>query len=135
VWTDKKEFTADLKTIYGAPNQEAAHEALKAFKEKWGKKYPHAILSWERNWENLTAFFKYPLEIRNMIYTTNAIESLNSTIRKYTKTKVIFPDDNAALKAVYLSINIIERKWTMQLRNWALILNQFLITFENRIKI
>jgi transposase-like protein len=135
VWNDKKEFAAGLKTIYAAPNQEAAYDALKAFKEKWGKKYPHAILSWERNWENLTAFFKYSLEIRNMIYTTNAIESLNSIIRKYTKTRVIFPDDSAALKAVYLSINIIERKWTNQLRNWPLILNQFLITFENRIKI
>lgn len=135
VWNDKKEFASDLKPIYGAPNQEAAYEALQAFKEKWNKKYPHAILSWERNWENLTAFFKYPLEIRHMIYTTNAIESLNSTIRKYTKTKVIFPDDNAAMKAVYLSINIIERKWTNQLRNWPIILNQFLITFENRIKI
>lgn len=135
VWSDKKEFAADLKTIYNAVNQDAAHDALQAFKEKWGKKYPHAILSWERNWENLTAFFKYPLEIRNMIYTTNAIESLNSTIRKYTKTKVIFPDDTAALKAVYLSINIIEKKWTNQLRNWPIILNQFLITFDNRIKI
>ena len=135
VWNDRKEFSKDLKTIYGAPNQEAAHDALLAFKEKWGKKYPHAIQSWERNWENLTAFFKYPLEIRTMIYTTNAIESLNSTIRKYTKTRVIFPDDNSALKAVYLSINIIERKWTMQLRNWSLILNQFLITFEDRIKL
>jgi len=135
VWLDRKEFTSDLKSIYGAPNQDAAYEALKAFKEKWGKKYPHAILSWERNWENLTTFFKYPLEIRTMIYTTNAIESLNSVIRKYTKTRVIFPDDTAALKAVYLSINIIERKWTNHLRNWPLILNQFLITFENRIKI
>jgi putative transposase len=135
VWKDKKEFTTDLKPVYGAPNQEAASDSFKAFKEKWGKKYPHAILSWERNWENLTAFFKYPLEIRNMIYTTNAIESLNSTIRKYTKTRVIFPDDNSALKAVYLSINIIERKWTNQLRNWPIILNQFLITFEERIKI
>lgn len=135
VWSDKKSFTTDLKTIYGAPNQEAAKDALKSFKDKWGKKYPHAILSWERNWENLTAFFKYPLEIRHMIYTTNAIESLNSTIRKYTKTRVIFPDDTAALKAVYLSINIIERKWTNQLRQWPIILNQFLITFENRIKI
>lgn len=135
VWNDKKEFTSDLKTIYKAANQDAAHEALMAFKEKWGKKYPHAILSWERNWENLTAFFKYPLEIRTMIYTTNAIESMNSTIRKYTKTRVIFPDDNAALKAVYLSINIIQRKWTNQIRNWALILNQFLINFEDRIKL
>jgi transposase-like protein len=135
VWNDKKEFTSDLKTIYKATNQDAAHDALLVFKEKWGKKYPHAILSWERNWENLTAFFKYPLEIRTMIYTTNAIESMNSTIRKYTKTRIIFPDDTAALKAVYLSINIIQRKWTNQIRNWALILNQFLITFDDRIKL
>lgn len=135
VWNDKKEFTSDLKSIYNATNQDTAQEALVTFKEKWGKKYPHAILSWERNWESLTAFFKYPLEIRNMIYTTNAIESLNSTIRKYTKTKVIFPDDNAALKAVYLSINIIERKWVNQIRNWPIILNQFLIIFDTRIKI
>jgi len=135
VWKEKKQFIAGLKTIYVAPNQESAYEAMKTFKEKWGKKYPHAILSWERNWENLTAFFKYPLEIRNMIYTTNIIESLNSTIRKYTKSRVIFPDEYAALKAVYMSINIIERKWIYQLRNWSLILNQFLIIFENRIKI
>jgi transposase-like protein len=83
-------------------------------------------------WDNLTAFFEYPLEIRKMIYTTNTIESMNSTIRKYTKTKVIFPDDTAALKAIYLSINIIERKWTNQIRNWGIVLNQFLIKFENR---
>jgi putative transposase len=98
-------------------------------------KYPYAILSWERNWGELTTFFKYPLEIRKMIYTTNTIESLNSTIRKYTRSKTVFPDDNAACKAVYLAINIIERKWTHQIRNWGLIFNQFLITFEDRCKI
>jgi putative transposase len=108
VWNDKKQFTSELKEVYNAANKEAAWDNLQAFKEKWGKKYPHAILSWERNWDNLTAFFEYPLEIRKMIYTTNTIESMNSTIRKYTKTKVIFPDDTAALKAIYLSINIIE---------------------------
>jgi transposase-like protein len=132
VWNDKKEFTRELKEVYNAANKEAAWDNLQAFKEKWGKKYPHAILSWERNWDNLTAFFEYPLEIRKMIYTTNTIESMNSTIRKYTKTKVIFPDDTAALKAIYLSINIIERKWTNQIRNWGIVLNQFLIKFENR---
>jgi transposase-like protein len=132
VWNDKKEFTRELKKVYNAANKEAAWDNLQAFKEKWGKKYPHAILSWERNWDNLTAFFEYPLEIRKMIYTTNTIESMNSTIRKYTKTKVIFPDDTAALKAIYLSINIIERKWTNQIRNWGIVLNQFLIKFENR---
>jgi putative transposase len=135
VWNDKKEFTSDLKEVYNAANKEAAWDNLQAFKGKWGKKYPHAILSWERNWDNLTAFFEYPLEIRKMIYTTNTIESLNSTIRKYTKTKVIFPDDTAALKAIYLSINIIERKWTNQIRNWGVILNQFLIKFEDRCKL
>lgn len=132
VWTDRKQFTADLKNVYNAVNIEAAEQAFIKFKSTWGKKYPHAILSWERNWSELTTYFKYPIEIRTMIYTTNTIESLNSTIRKYTKTKTVFPDDNAALKAIYLAINIIERKWTNQIRNWGLIVNQFLITFENR---
>jgi len=135
VWNDKKEFITDLKAVYNAPNLDAAGEAFVLFKDKWNKKYPHAILSWERNWTELTAFFKYPLEIRKMIYTTNTIESLNSTIRKYTRSKTIFPDDNAALKAVYLAINIIEKKWNQQIRNWGIILNQFLITFEDRCKI
>jgi transposase-like protein len=135
VWLDKKEFISDLKSVYNAPNLAAAEDAFVLFKEKWNKKYPHAILSWERNWNELTAFFKYPLEIRKMIYTTNTIESLNSTIRKYTRSKTIFPDDNAALKAVYLAINIIEKKWNQQIRNWGIILNQFLITFEDRCKI
>lgn len=135
VWTDKKAFVADLKAVYNATNIEAAQDAFELFKEKWNKKYPHAILSWERNWAELTTFFKYPLEIRKMIYTTNTIESLNSTIRKYTRSKTVFPDDNAALKAVYLAINIIEKKWNHQIRNWGIILNQFLITFEERCKI
>lgn len=135
VWTDKKAFVSDLKAVYNATNIEAAGDAFTIFKENWNKKYPHAILSWERNWAELTAFFKYSLEIRKMIYTTNTIESLNSTIRKYTRSKTVFPDDNAALKAVYLAINIIEKKWNHQIRNWGLILNQFLITFEDRCKI
>jgi putative transposase len=132
VWSDRKEFIADLKQVYNAVNADDAADAFDRFKAKWTKKYPHAIKSWENNWNELTAFFKYPVEIRNMIYTTNTIESLNSTIRKYTKTKTVFPDDNAALKAVFLAINIIEKKWTNQIKNWGLILNQFLITFEKR---
>jgi putative transposase len=135
VWTDKKAFIKDLKEVYGATNLAAAEDAFRVFKETWNKKYPHAILSWERNWSELTTFFKYPLEIRKMIYTTNTIESLNSTIRKYTRSKTVFPDDNAACKAVYLAINIIEKKWNHQIRNWGLIFNQFLITFENRCRI
>lgn len=135
VWNDKKEFTGDLKNIYNAPTLEAAETAFEAFKQKWNKKYPHAVQSWGRNWNELTAYFNYPVELRKIIYTTNAIESLNSTIRKYTKTKVIFPDDNAALKAIYLSINIIEKKWTIQARNWGIILNQFLIIFDKRCRL
>ena len=135
VWTDKKNFVTDLKAVYNATNVEAAQDAFDTFIERWNKKYPHAILSWERNWSELTAFFKYPLEIRKMIYITNTIESLNSTIRKYTRSKTVFPDDNSALKAVYLAINIIEKKWNHQIRNWGLILNQFLITFEDRCRI
>lgn len=135
VWSDKKTFVSDLKSVYNATNIDAAQDAFTVFKEKWNAKYPHAILSWERNWGELTTFFKYPLEIRKMIYTTNTIESLNSTIRKYTRSKTVFPDDSAALKAVYLAINIIEKKWNHQIRNWGLILNQFLITFEDRCKI
>src|SRR5580658_636306 len=135
VWNDKKEFAGDLKNVYHSPTLEAAETAFEVFKQKWSKKYPHAVQSWERNWNELTVYFKYPVELRSMIYTTNAIESLNSTIRKYTKTKVVFPDDSAALKAIYLSINIIERKWTMQARNWGVVLNQFLIIFDKRCRL
>lgn len=135
VWSDRKDFTTDLKGVYNAINIETALDAFEKFKVKWIKKYPHAILSWERNWTDLTAFFKYPAEIRNMIYTTNTIESLNSTIRKYTKTRTIYPDDNSALKSIYLAINIIEKKWTNQIRNWGIIFNQFLIIFEQRCQI
>lgn len=135
VWNDKKEFVGDLKNVYHAATLEAAETAFEVFKQKWSKKYPHAVQSWERNWSELTVYFKYPVELRNIIYTTNAIESLNSTIRKYTKTKVVFPDDSAALKAIYLSINIIEKKWTMQARNWGVVLNQFLIIFDKRCRL
>lgn len=135
VWQDKRQFIADLKEVYNAPTIESAQQAFEKFKAAWGKKYAYAVRSWENNWEGLTAYFAYPIEIRRMIYTTNVIESMNSTIRKYTKTKTVFPDDNAALKSIYLAINIIERKWTNQIKNWGLIVNQFLITFEERCQI
>src|ERR1035437_3168135 len=93
VWKEKKQFIADLKAVYAAPNREAAADALIVFDEKWGKKYGYAVKSWQSNWDRLTAYFDFPVEIRYIIYTTNAIESLNSVIRKYTKTKNIFPDD------------------------------------------
>jgi len=116
-------------------------EALKKIKtqekfaRKWGSKYGYAIKSWQNNWDELTAYFDYPEEIRRIIYTTNAIESLNSAIRKYTKAKTVFPDNQAALKAVYLAIANIEKKWTLPIRDWSMILQQFLIKFEDRCRI
>jgi len=135
VWKEKKEFTADMKQIYHAATIDAAEQALANFEKKWGHKYAYAIRSWKNNWEKLTQFFDYPLEIRKIVYTTNIMESLNRGIRKYTKTKSIFPHDQAALKAVFLAIGNIEKKWTMPIRNWGMIMQQFLIKFEDRCRI
>jgi len=132
VWKDRKQFLADLKSVYGAINREMAYDALEEFARKWGSKYGYAIKSWQNNWDELTAYFDYPEEIRMIIYTTNAIESLNSTIRKYTKAKTVFPDDQAALKAVYLAIANVEKKWTFPVRDWGSIINQLIIKFGDR---
>jgi len=131
-WKDRKEFLADLKVVYAAINREMAYDALEEFAKKWGAKYAYAIKSWRDNWDELTSYFDFPMEIRKIIYTTNAIESLNSTIRKYTKTKTVFPDDQAALKAVYLAIANVEKKWTMPLPSWGPIINQMIIKFGDR---
>ena len=132
VWKDRKQFVSDLKNVYGAINRDIAYDALEEFAKKWGSKYAYAIKSWRDNWDELTAYFDYPMEIRRIIYTTNAIESLNSSIRKYTKTKTVFPDDQAALKSVYLAIANIEKKWTMPVRDWGSVINQLIIKFEDR---
>ncbi len=132
VWKDRKEFCADLKDIYAAANIDMAQKALFALELKWGAKYKYAILSWQNNWDNLTQYFNFPLEIRKLIYTTNTIENLNRGIRKYTKSKVQFVDDMAAIKAVYLAITNIEKKWNMPIQNWGIVLHQFLTIFENR---
>lgn len=135
VWKERKQFMADLKLVYGAINKEAASDALQEFEKKWGSKYGYAIKSWKDNWEELTAYFDYPIEIRKIIYTTNAIESLNSGVRKYTKTKTVFPDDQSALKAVYLAVNNVQQKWTMPIQSWGIIINQFIIKFGDRCQI
>ena len=135
VWKDKKAFTADMKLIYNAPNKEMAEEQLNRFAQQWNDKYPYAIQSWKRNWDELTVFFDFPLEIRKIIYTTNLIENLNGKIRKYTKNKMAFPTDDALKKSVYLSLMQITKKWTKPIHNWGLILNQFLTIFENRVQI
>lgn len=132
-YKDLKEFTKDLKTIYGAINKDTAANALDSFEQKWGKKYQYAVRSWRTNWDDLTPFFDYPMEIRKIIYTTNLIENLNGKIRKYTIAKLSFPNDDAVKKSVYLAINEIEKKWTMPIRNWAIVLNQFILIFDNRI--
>lgn len=135
VWKDRKAFCADLKNIYTATNIETAENALAEMEQKWGAKYKYAIQSWRNNWENLTQYFNYPLEIRKIIYTTNTIENLNRGIRKYTKTKVQFVDDNSVQKAVYLAILNIEKKWNIPIQNWGMILHQFLTIFGDRCKI
>lgn len=117
VWKDRRVFCTDLKAIYAATNREIAEKALEELQKKWGEKYKYAIQSWQDNWENLTAFFDFPLETRKIIYTTNTIENLNRGIRKYTKTKVQFPDDRSVQKAVYLAILNLEKKCTMPIQN------------------
>jgi len=135
VWKDKKELAYDMKQIYTAPTKEAAKASLEDFKKKWNSKYSYAIKSWENNWDELTVFFDFPAEIRKIIYTTNLIENLNGKIRKYTKNKLSFPTDDAVMKSVFLALRESTRKWTMPIRNWGIILNQFLTIFENRIKL
>lgn len=135
VWKDKKAFTADMKPVYDAPNKQAAQAALESFADKWESKYPYAIKSWRENWDELTVFYEFPLEIRKIIYTTNIIENMNGKIRKYTKNKLSFPTDEAVLKSVYLALREISKKWTMPIHNWGIILNQFLTLFEKRVQL
>jgi len=135
VWKDKKAFTGDMKHIYNAPNKEMAKAELDRFAEKWNDKYPYAVQSWQNNWDELTVFFDFPLEIRKIIYTTNLIENLNGKIRKYTKNKMAFPTDDALKKSVYLALMQITKKWTAPIHNWGLILNQFLTIFEKRVQL
>ena len=133
VWKDRKPFTADMKKIYTAPNRDAAHLALEHLESIWGAKYSYAVKSWKENWEELTAFLDFPVEIRKIIYTTNVIENLNGKIRKYTKNKLSYPTDEAVIKSVFLAIMEATKKWTSPIRDWGLILNQFIIMFENRL--
>ena len=132
-WKDKKAVVADLKTIYTATNAEVAKENLNAFRTKWDEKYPTIADSWERNWEGLVPFLSYPDYIRKAIYTTNAIESLNRSLRKISKNRGSFPNDESALKLLYLALRNISKKWTMPIRLWKQALNQFVILFPGRL--
>lgn len=128
-----KEVCADLKTIYNAPTEQAGLDALESFSQKWDPKYPLISKSWRANWENLNEMFSYPEEIRRVIYTTNAIESLNFSLRKVTKNRAAFPNDDAILKILYLALTNASKKWTMPIRNWGAALNQFAIYFGDRV--
>lgn len=132
-WKERKILCADLKNIYEAPTEKAGLEALDAFAEKWDKKYPMISKSWRGNWENLNEFYAYPADIRKAIYTTNAIESLNSSLRKVTQKRSAFPTDDAIYKVLYLALNNVSKKWTMPIRNWGAALNQFAIHFGDRV--
>jgi transposase-like protein len=131
---DQKEFMRDLKPVYRADNELQALDELSALKEKWIKKYPMVIGSWENNWAKLSTYFKYPAGIRKLIYTTNTIEGYHRQIRKVTKNKGVFTSDMALLKLIYLATERIERKWTMALSNWAICASQLKIIFEDRMK-
>jgi putative transposase len=132
-WQERKAVAKDLKAIYGATTLAEAELALEAFAEKWDKKYPTISKSWRTHWVNLTPFFAYEKDIRRVIYTTNAIESLNSTLRKYIKNKKVFPSDDAALKQLYLALRNISKKWTMPIQHWKQAMNCFSITFGDRL--
>ena len=122
-----KEFLADLKLVYGALNEEAALEKLLEFKEKWQSIYPSAVKSWEENWDILSTFFAYPVEIRKIIYTTNIIEGLHRQFRKVTKTKSVFPNDDSLRKMLYLASQNITKKWTQRYKNWDIVISQLTI--------
>jgi putative transposase len=132
-WKDYKPVTADLKQIYQSVTEEEALLALDQFSERWDEKYPQISRSWRAHWNNINTLFNYPEDIRKAIYTTNAIESLNSVIRKAIKKRKLFPADDSAKKVIYLAIQDASKKWTMPIKNWKSALNRFMIEFEQRL--
>lgn len=133
-WKDYKAITADLKRIYQSITEDEALMSLDQFEQRWDGKYPNISRSWRNNWQNVSTLFNYPEDIRKAIYTTNAIESLNSVIRKAIKKRKLFPHDDSAKKVIYLAIEQASKKWTMPIRNWKTALNRFMIEFEDRLK-
>jgi putative transposase len=132
---DQKAFMRDLKLVYRASSRELAEHHLLELDEKWGKKYPAVLKSWHSNWERLSAYFKYPEELRRMIYTTNIIEGFHRQIRKYTKNKGAFVSENALIKLIYCACQKVMEKWTQPMHNWALIISQLQIYFEGRLNL
>jgi putative transposase len=134
-WKQRKEVATDLQEIYRAATREEAELRLSEFAEKWDTQFPTISRSWRSNWECITPFFAYPADIRKVIYTTNAIESVNMSLRKIIKNRGSFPTDEAALKLLYLALQNIARKWTMPIKEWKAALNRFAILFEDRMPV
>ena len=132
-YKDMKNFASDLKTIYLAPNEQQGYDNLQRVKERWDEKYPNAMKSWEQNWDILTPIFKFSADVRKVIYTTNAIESLNSTYKKLNRQRTVFPNDKALLKSLYLSTLQATKKWTQPLRGWGKVYGEFAVMYEGRI--
>ena len=134
-YKDRKTVASALRTIYVAPTEEAALQALEQFRGEWDGKYPMIARSWESRWTEIAPFLAYPAEIRKVMYTTNAIESLNYSIRKVTRNRQAFPSPDAATKLVYMALQNISRKWTMPIREWSQALNQLAIKFTGRVPV
>ena len=134
-WKDRKAVAKDLRAVYAAATIEEAEQALEDFCKLWDAKYPAISPSWRSDWDRLTVFFDYTPDIRKVIYTTNAIESLNYSLRKILKNRGAFPNDDSIIKILYLAINRVSKKWTMPIRNWKAALNQFVIMFGNRVPV
>jgi putative transposase len=132
-YKDRKAVAADLKSVYRAATAEQAEFELECFAEKWGARYPMAVQVWKTNWARIIPFFAFPPEIRKAIYTTNAIESLNYSLRKIIKNRAVFPNDEAVTKLLYLALRNASRKWTMPIHDWKQAMNQFAIHFEGRV--
>lgn len=130
---DRKPFCAAMRPIYTAPNVEAAELALDRFEQAWGARYPMSVASWRRNWDGLTAFFKYPVEFRRLIYTTNAIESLHSQMRKNIATRKVFPNDDSVIKILFLNIRNFSNRWSRR-QGWDIVMNQLAVIFGDRLK-
>ncbi|URZ16541.1 IS256 family transposase ISCth4 [Clostridium felsineum DSM 794] len=130
---DKKEFAKDLKTIYHAPSEEIAYKQLEEITEKWEKHYPNSMKSWKSNWDAISPIFKFSADVRKVIYTTNAIESLNSTYRRLNRQRTVFPSDTSLLKALYLATFEATKKWRLPLRNWGKVYGELSIMYEGRL--
>ena len=130
---DKKAFANDLKSIYHAPNEESGYERMQAVTEKWQDRYPNAMKRWEENWDVISPMFKFSADVRKVMYTTNAIESLNSALRRLNSQRSVFPSDTALLKALYLATFEATKKWTMPLRNWGKVYGELSIMYDGRL--